>query len=215
VLNDPTKSAESPAGGHVIESVTRSLAVREIHHRIANALALLVASMRLELKSAGGQELQEALLRHERHIMAISELHQFFATDNGNSEVSTLSYFERLCDLLARAILEPMRIGCEASICDRALPVIRCEQLGLIVTELATNAAKHAFRGAGGGRVRIDLSSQGTSWSCIVSDNGVGMQRRERGTGSQIVDGLIEGLGGYLHVQTGSEGTAISLTFNA
>ncbi|HEX4860123.1 MAG TPA: sensor histidine kinase [Rhizomicrobium sp.] len=198
-----------------IQSITRSLAVREIHHRIGNMLTILVASLRIGLTPASGSELQRALLRHERQIIAIAQLHQFFAAEIEEGALSASEYFERLCDLLTRAILEPVGVRCEALICDSVLPAARCQQLGLIVTEFVTNAAKHAFRETAGGYVRIDISSCGTIWSCIVSDNGTGMRHRSRGTGSQIVDGLIEGLGGKLHLKTGPEGTAVSVLFDA
>ena len=47
--------------------------------------------------------------------------------------------------------------------------------LGLIVTELAINALKHAIANQSTGTIVIDYRSSGKNWTLSVTDNGVGM----------------------------------------
>ena len=52
---------------------------------------------------------------------------------------------EVIKEIGASAGLEPRGIRCQATIGDGFLESKRCERLGLIIVELVTNAAKHAF----------------------------------------------------------------------
>jgi two-component sensor histidine kinase len=49
----------------------------------------------------------------------------------------------------------------------------RCWRLGLIVSELVTNAECHAFRN-GGGLIRVELLPSLSFIECRVTDNGAG-----------------------------------------
>jgi two-component sensor histidine kinase len=71
----------------------------------------------------------------------------------------------------------------------------------MIVYELVTNAARHAF-GNGNGQVRVELSRAGKLVECRVVDNGSAPASVRRGRGLKIVtnwskvsmDALISGL---------------------
>jgi two-component sensor histidine kinase len=89
----------------------------------------------------------------------------------------------------------------------------KCEFLGMVITELVLNAAKHAFPGNISGCVRIEIVERDERWYCTVSDNGIGISKNSPGSGSQIADGLVDALGGQLTVCTGPNGTAVSITF--
>ena len=190
-----------------------SLAFRELHHRIANTLTVLRAGLRFELAHFTDPDLQKALRRHERQIMAVAELHRFFAANAGDNLISIGVYFETLCAVLGRSLLEPIGVHCQAFIEEGRLSAAKREHLGLIIAELVANAAKHAFHKVPDGRLRIELLHDGKQWSCTVSDDGIGMQRVSPGTGSQITDSLIEALGGRSTIRTGHHGTAVSVSF--
>jgi two-component sensor histidine kinase len=66
----------------------------------------------------------------------------------------------------------------------------QCVPLGLIIVELVTNAAKHAFPSGNDGLVRIDLLCREGRWRCTVSDNGVGAVGPLRGSGARILEDL-------------------------
>ena len=73
-----------------------------------------------------------------------------------------------------------------------------CERLGLVIAELVTNAAKHAFHGRDDGLVRVELINRINSWVCIVSDNGIGTVMAPLGVGSKILERLVGALDGTL-----------------
>ena len=112
---------------------------------------------------------------------------------------------------LAAAILEPRGIRCEATIGEGFLESKRCERLGLIIVELVTNAAKHAFPNQQPGLIRIDAFYRDGFWHCTVKDSGVGTCGAPRGVGGRIVEDLAQSIGGHVVTESCSDGTAITV----
>jgi two-component sensor histidine kinase len=81
----------------------------------------------------------------------------------------------------------------------------------MIVYELVTNAARHAF-GNGNGEIRVELSRAGSFVECRVVDNGAAPAKIQRGRGLRIVDELVKGLDGRLEQRFGQSGSLSILT---
>jgi two-component sensor histidine kinase len=194
-------------------NVVSPIVMRELQHRVANTLTILNSSLRLELATFKVPGLEEALRRHEKHVVAVAELHRFFGRCPEAFEISAESYFQPLCALLSKSILAPMGLHCEVSIDKGPMRAEKCEFLGLVITELVLNAAKHAFPGNISGCVRIEIVERDERWYCTVSDDGIGIWKISLGNGSKITDGLVDALGGQLTIRTGPNGTAVSITF--
>jgi len=210
------KQATPPVALFAQEMRTESLLMRELQHRMANTLSVLQAHCRLEFADVADPELRAGMLRHERRIHGLAELHQFFSRGAGAGQIVAADYFQPLCAVLCRVILTPLEIHCEASIGEGTLDATRCEWLGLIIAELVTNAAKHGFRDGGTGCVRIELTARDEfAWCCTVTDNGCGMLNTKAGAGSQILETLAQMLEGQMTIVTGSLGTSVTILFPA
>lgn len=190
--------------------------LRELQHRMANTLAILQANCRVEFADVADPVLQQGLRRHEIRILRLAELHHFLSRGAGGGEIEAGAYFQSLCDVLSRSILAPLGIHCEVYVGEGILDATTCEWLGLIVSELVMNAAKHAFSGRAGGYIRVEVyAPDGMAWNCTVSDNGCGMRQASGGTGSRIVDSLVQMLEGRIAVDTGRGGTTTRICFPA
>jgi two-component sensor histidine kinase len=108
----------------------------------------------------------------------------------------------------------PLGIRCEVSADADESPGERCERLGLVIAELVTNAAKHAFHGRNDGLVRVDLINRIDSWICVVSANGVGTAMTPLGVGSTILKQSVGALGGTLVRKSGRDGISLLLLPN-
>jgi two-component sensor histidine kinase len=73
----------------------------------------------------------------------------------------------------------------------------RCWRLGMIVYELITNAARHAFAN-GSGQVRVELWRARKFVECSVTDDGSAPADVQRGRGLTIVHELIKSRWTYL-----------------
>ncbi len=187
--------------------------LREMHHRMANTLTLLTAQLWNEFRSSETPQLRRSLTRFEARIAAFGHLHRLLAVGPGDRCIAVRPYIEELCRALSEAVLTPLGVRCEVSADNGILRGGTCERLGLVISELVTNAAKHAFTGLGGGTVRVELVSRSGHWLCTVSDNGSGMAMPLPNRGAKILDEIAHVIGGTLALQSGANGTSVSVTF--
>ena len=89
----------------------------------------------------------------------------------------------------------------------------RCWKLGLIVSELLTNVARHALFDDRHPEAKVKLLVAGNVVRCAVSDNGSASDLIVRGRGLTIVGELANSLGGRIHASSAAEGTSFLLTF--
>jgi two-component sensor histidine kinase len=191
------------------------LLLREMHHRMANTLTLLAAQLWKEFRSSKASQVRGSLVRFEARIAAFGDLHRLLAVGAGNRPIDVGRYVEALCHLLSEAVLRPLGICCEVSVDDGVLPGRTCERLGLIIAELVTNAAKHAFTDLDGGLVRVEMSSEPGRWLCTVSDNGTGIGMRLANSGTRILDEIAQMVGGTLVLRSGTDGTSVTVAFSS
>lgn len=201
---------------HVVASLDDAsrdweLVLRESHHRMKNTLTLLGASVRRDFTRAGGRDMSVAVDRLERRIVAFGRLYQLLSDNDDLATISVEAFFGDLCGALSEAVLEPAGVRCEASIESGTLPAWQCHRLALMLTELVTNAAKHAFPSKKGALIRIELASHQGSWLCTVTDNGVGATGPLQGAGSRILEGLARSIRARMQGEAGQGGTRVTI----
>jgi len=187
--------------------------LREVHHRMANTLALLTTQLWDEFGTSRAPQVRRSLTRFEARIAAFGHLNRLLAVGASDRCIAVRPYVEELCHALAEAVLTPLGVRCEVSADEGVLRSGTCERLGLIITELVTNAAKHAFTGLNGGVVRVELISKPHRWLCTVSDNGAGMAMPPAKSGARILDDVARMIDGTLVMQSGVSGTSVSVSF--
>jgi two-component sensor histidine kinase len=188
-----------------------SLLLRETHHRMMNTLTMLTSWLRRDLPTLNTAEFRDSLARYEGRIVAFDELHRLLAVGAGDGNIELGNYIAQLGKSLAGAVLEPIGIRCEVSIEDGSLARKQCERLGLVITELVTNAAKHAFKGRGHGLIRIEMSRPSGWWRCTLFDNGTGISAGSSGMGSRILNELVGAMGGKIIARSDPDGTAVTV----
>jgi two-component sensor histidine kinase len=197
-----------PATNNEADSV--DLFVRETHHRMKNMLTLLGAWLRADFMSTASIDLPKAIDGFERRLLAFSRLYDLLSNGSDRGYTSVGDYVGSLSRALAAAILEPKGIRCEVTVGDGFLESKRCQRLGLIIVELITNAAKHAFPKQEPGLIRIEAFYGDGFWHCTIKDNGVGA-RGARGVGGRIVADLAQSIGGHAVTDSDSDGTTITV----
>jgi two-component sensor histidine kinase len=88
----------------------------------------------------------------------------------------------------------------------------RCWFLGMIVFELITNAARHAF-GGGPGAIHLEIYPAGASIACCITDNGSSDTNPLPGRGTSIVMALADALCGTVDMQFGPNGAKTVISF--
>jgi len=101
------------------------------------------------------------------------------------------------------------------------LPRDRAVSIGLIVNELVTNAAKHAFAGRETGRIEVRFEAAAPGWKLVVRDDGIGMPekpraaRKDGGLGQKLIDGFVRQARGTAKTESGLDGTVVTVVLEA
>jgi two-component sensor histidine kinase len=152
----------------------RELLQREADHRIKNSLQLVISVLRVQRGRVHDPQavalLDEALAR----IAAVAEAHAALQRSPDLRDAEAGRMLEELAGFVGR--LDPaVTIRCARS-GDTRLEVERAIPLGLLVTELLTNAVRHAYPGRAGGVVELRVAGrEDGALEVTVSDRGIGM----------------------------------------
>ena len=198
-----------------VQSRDWELVLRESHHRMKNTLTLLGASVRRDFTRTGTRDVSVAVDRFERRIVAFGRLYQLLSDDDDLTTVPVEAFFGSLCEAISEAVLEPAGIRCEAAIESGTLSASQCHRIALMLMELVTNAAKHAFPNKNGALIRVEMIHRDGAWLCTVIDNGVGATGPLQGAGSRILEGLARSIGARMHGEAGQGGTRVTIAMPA
>ena len=186
--------------------------LHELIHRINNEFSSLIGAVSRTAARSVHHEVKVALAHVIELLSHSAELHHALQMPERDTQIDAAAYLEDLCLSISRSKLDGMKIALVLTASPLWLPSERCWRLGMMVYELVTNAARHAF-GNGKGEIRVELSRAGKHVECRVVDNGSAPTSVRRGRGLRIVDELVRGLDGRLDQRFGPRGSFSILTF--
>lgn len=203
------------------ENVVRekSLLLDEIQHRVANSLQIIAGVLMQSARRVASDETRSHLYDAHQRVMSVASLqHHLAQTRLGDVELR--SYLVDLCKSIAESMIHDRdRLSLEV----RANPCVTgadaSMSLGLIVTELAINAIKHAVPGKRRGKIIVGYDAKGLAWTLSVTDDGIGMPAAPAsavaGLGSGIVRALTRQLGAEITIADAKPGTRVSISHDA
>ena len=193
--------------------------LREVNHRVGNSLQLVSSFISLQLRQmkndAGRLALQDAQVR----IEAVAQVHRRLYTSADMASVALDEYLEGLVDELVQSLCpedgapcvtlkaEPIRVDTDQAV-----------SLGVVVTELVTNAVKYAYSPGGGGDIRVLLERQDETRAVLtVEDDGPGMgdgKPKGTGLGGKIISAMAHGLKSCLEIDPEHTGVRARMVFD-
>jgi light-regulated signal transduction histidine kinase (bacteriophytochrome) len=190
----------------------KDLMVREVHHRVQNNLQVVTAMLKLQKGEIEDEGARQQLELASDRIRSISTLHRLLWRSENMQVVNLESFFSELSEELVATRGEKWRGQVQLQVTPIQLPGHMVMLLGLAVTELLTNAFKHAYGGAPGPITLVAIERGDAKISVTVRDRGVGggPEVRPESFGSRLVQRLIQQMGGQLNV-TGDHGTCVTL----
>ena len=190
------------------------LLLREFSHRINNEFASAIGVISIAAARSADDEAKVALAAVQDRLQNYALVHHALQMPEDVSCIDAAAYLRQLCWAISRSKLE--RNGIELRFVERTfwMNSERCWRLGLIVSELITNAERHAFR-KGGGLIRVELLPSVSFIVCRVTDNGTGEANTYPGHGLKIVKALAKSLGGTIDQRFGPHGATAVLIFPA
>lgn len=209
---------------HAEEQIKRSLEekvimLKEIHHRVKNNLQIISSLLDLQSDQLDDPDVIRVFQDSKNRIRSMGLVHENLYQSSDMARIDTEDYIRSVVDYFFstygdhRGSVTPSiqveRISLDM---DSAVP------MGLILTELLSNALKHAFPPGSKGRIVIRLHSDRIGvLKLTVKDDGIGLPpevnvKQTKTLGLQLVTLLTRQLRGSVEVERG-EGTVFIITF--
>jgi two-component sensor histidine kinase/CheY-like chemotaxis protein len=212
--NAELRAAKQKADREIVAAKERAeILLAEVNHRVANSLALVAALIRMQASSSSEPAVKVALSETQARISAIAGMHRSLYTSDDVRIVEMSRYLSTLVSEL-RGTLE--KTGRKTSIETRFdnidLASDRAVSVGMIVTELLTNAIKYAYPAGEDGAIRVVLERTNEGEALlVVEDDGVGYDiaaaPNGTGLGSRIVASMAKTIGEGIRYVVRSRGT--------
>lgn len=223
VRHEETRRAKAKAEEEMrIAREKAELLLREVNHRVANSLAMVASLVHLQEASVEDPAARFALSETQNRISAIAQVHRSLYTSDNVSSVTMDEYLARIVVDLENSLSRdggPAHVTLQA---DRvSLSPDKAVAVGVIITELVTNAFKYAYSIDKPGPVLIRLvREKANSLMLEVGDNGRGLGKDENGSrpagtglGMKIVRTLAMSLESEVSIHDNAPGMRVQLAF--
>jgi two-component sensor histidine kinase len=186
---------------------------REMSHRVKNSLASVVGLLRVQGRNAQSEEVQNALKDAASRITTIAQVHDHLWRSTRIGFVDIADFAGELCRKLQETV--PHGVSCRFGhlmiSADKAIP------LGLLINEIVTNSAKHAYPD-GSGEIQVSGERRGADLHVEVSDQGIGLPKDfdidqpRASLGFKVIKSLLAQLDGRIAVASNTpKGVTIQL----
>lgn len=178
----------------------RDLLLREVYHRVKNNLQVVDALINMEHRRLPDQRSRDALSNLRARVRTLGMVHAQLMTSDNLATFDIAVFLHELVENLSRLVkASDTRVTLDSVSAqvtmDFGLP------LGLIITELVTNAAKHVRAAASNVLVTISFENdQPNGFRLILADNGTDPEAPGRILSSSSVGGtILRGLVAQMH----------------
>ena len=151
--------------------------LKEIHHRVKNNLQIISSLLNIQTENVTDKNVIGVVKESQSRVKAMALIHQLLYQDKDLTKIDFSTYLPRLVTAVS-SIFKMTEQDIEVKIdatnisfaIDMAIP------LGLITTELVSNAFKYAFTGKKKGQIEIRLQAVSEKkYQLSVADNGIGL----------------------------------------
>lgn len=196
----------------------KEVLLEEIHHRVKNNLQIMSSLFSLQARFTTDAIAQKILKDSQSRIRSMALIHEKLYHSQDLERIDFSDYLQTLTSYLSQLYATP---GSSVSIVlDVATISLTMEQgipLGILVTELVSNALKHAFPDGRSGDILVSFAKQGPESILTVQDNGIGLKRKPdfkktKSLGWHLVKTLTGQLRGQLEVDI-HHGTRVRIVY--
>ena len=193
--------------------------LREVNHRVGNSLQLVSTFMSLQLRHMADAGARDALREAQARIEAVAHVHRRLYTSGDMETVDMQAYLDGLVGELTKSLgpddaspnitlqAQPMRVSTDQAV-----------SLGVIVTELVTNAVKYAYAVGEPGEIRVILAPDAAGRAILtVEDDGPGLgdgKPKGTGLGGKIITAMASGLRSAVEFDGAHQGVRARLAFD-
>jgi PAS domain S-box-containing protein len=218
IIRDATdrRNSEEAMKASLLE---KEVLLKEIHHRVKNNLQVISSLLRLQSETVKDKETAALFVDSQERVRAMALVHEYLYKSSDLARINFPAYVASLVRNLYRTFgLTASENVPIAAIDDVSLSLDMAVPCGLLLTELISNAAKHAYLDKKG---PIDITFRNLSkrhFELRVADKGVGFPAnfdwlKSDSLGLRLVRLLTEQLQGQIRVEN-KQGVEFVVTFN-
>jgi two-component sensor histidine kinase len=187
--------------------------LEEVNHRVKNSLLMVMSLLSLQARGADQPEVRTQLESASRRIAAIAQAHRRLYRSDDIETVDLCAYIAGVCHDLGE-LAEGCTIDVDAPE-EIAISVERAIPIALLVNELVTNAAKHAYTDGKPCTVGVRVVRDGALIRLTVRDGGIGMPpgfdlAQAKSLGMRIIAAFVRQLRADVQFRT-DRGTTVEM----
>lgn len=211
------------AANQALEAVVQrqQILLDEVNHRVANSLQLVSALIQMQASAVTDPAAKGALIDTQARLKAIIQVHKRLYTSDDVEAVDVEEYLAILLQELEQTWSTRDGARTMRLVADKVrLHPDKAVSLGVIVSELVTNACKYAYPPNGTGEVRVTLkrTDQGDV-ELAVEDDGPGFASTGApvgtGLGQKVIRAMATSLASAVRFDPNHKGVRAVLEFTA
>jgi PAS domain S-box-containing protein len=189
----------------------REMLLVEVNHRAKNSLAIAASLLAIQGRRQPDPAVRALFEEAQDRLNAMARVHDLLSKSEKAQQVDVSVYVTDLCEALRPITENDDRIRLEAKMedaievdADTAVP------LGIVLTELITNAVKYAFPAPRSGTILVQARRSQPGWiELVVRDDGIGVSNlREGSLGYGLIRSLVQQVQGQIDVRSDAGLTA-------
>lgn len=199
----------------------KEVLLKEIHHRVKNNLQIISSLLNLQRNSVEDKQSAYIIDETQNRIKAIALVHQKLYQSHNIGKINFSHYLQELVEEQAAVFFDKDKIIKKIIDVPETvnLNIDVAVSLGLITSELITNAFKYAFNSGKENILNISLIEEGKgSYKLIIKDNGEGLplefeKGEKESLGMDLVKILADQIKGSLTYQF-NDGAEFAVSFS-
>lgn len=176
-----------------IQNKEKDSLIQEVHHRVKNNLQLISAMLKMQLNSIPDEDKKTHFNETARRINAMSLVHEMLYNKDSSEHIVLKEYLIELLEKLKELVIDkskPIQFNLELD-SDIEFNITNSVAIGMITSEIISNAIKHAFKNTSLPSIDIKLKKESNGVVLYsVKDNGEGLigQSNKSGLGTRLID---------------------------
>ena len=196
----------------------KELLLKEVHHRIKNNMSTIASLLSFQAQTIAEPQAVKVLNDARNRVKAMTDIYDNLYINSDYNNLRIKEYLDNLINELSFSYNIKRNITITKNIKNINLDIKTTFPLGIIITELITNALKYAFPNNQKGKIEINILEKGLSKVELnINDNGIGLKQdlidtKTFGFGLNLVEIMVQQIDGKLTFEN-NNGTRVRIVF--